>query len=87
MNLSLICLLDLNINLQSVSYKLLETVKVLFCLARRYKMEENDEKDLIDEKITEIYYNFEQVKEQELLNLLVKIIVSITLKELYEKGD
>ena len=50
-------------------------------------MEENDEKDLIDEKITEIYYNFEQVKEQELLNLLVKIIVSITLKELYEKGD
>ncbi|MDX6187839.1 hypothetical protein SGQ83_00615 [Flavobacterium sp. Fl-318] len=48
--------------------------------------EKNDEKDVVDE-ITKILYNFEQEKEQKIVNLLVKIIVSITLKELYEEGD
>lgn len=49
--------------------------------------QQNEEKNLIDEKITEIYCDFEKEREQKLVNLLVKIIVSITLKELYEKGD
>jgi recombination DNA repair RAD52 pathway protein len=48
---------------------------------------QNEKENSIDEKITEICYDFEEEKEQKLVNLLVKIIVCITLKELYEKGD
>ncbi|TGD58944.1 hypothetical protein [Flavobacterium humi] len=71
-----------------MNYKLVKTVRVLLCLARRCKMkEQKEDDDLINEKITEIYCDIENEKEQKLVNLLVKIIVSITLKELYEKGD
>lgn len=49
--------------------------------------QQNEEKKMIDGKITEISCDFEKEKEQKMVNLLVKIIVSITLKELYEKGD
>lgn len=49
--------------------------------------EKDDDKSLIDNKIAENFSDFEQEKEEKLLNLLVEIIISTTLKELYEKSD
>lgn len=49
--------------------------------------EKNDGRSLIDNKITENFSNFEKEKEQKLLNLLVEIIISTTLKTLYENSD
>ncbi|MDP2159366.1 hypothetical protein [Flavobacterium sp.] len=49
--------------------------------------EKGDDKSLIDNKITENFIDFEKEKEQKILNLLVEIIISTTLKELYEKSD
>ena len=38
-------------------------------------------------KIREINNEIEQHKEQDFVNLMVDIIVSVTLKQLYEEGD
>ncbi len=42
---------------------------------------------LLDNKILKTIDQFEQEKEQKLVNLFIEIIVSSTLKEYYEKGD
>lgn len=42
---------------------------------------------LIDETISKTNDEIEQEKEQNFVNLIIKIIVSITLKEYYEKSD
>lgn len=42
---------------------------------------------LLDNKISKTIDQFEQEKEQKLVNLFIEIIVSSTLKEYYEKGD
>lgn len=41
----------------------------------------------IDEYILKNYEKIEQEKEQKFINLMIEIIVSLTLKELYEEGD
>ncbi|MFV8369461.1 hypothetical protein [Flavobacterium sp. LB2R40] len=41
----------------------------------------------IDEYISKNYDEIEQEKEQKFVNLLIEIVVSLTLKELYEEGD
>lgn len=41
----------------------------------------------IDEHILKNYEEIEQEKEQKFVNLMIEIIVSLTLKELYEEGD
>jgi len=38
-------------------------------------------------KIHEINTEIEQYKEQDFVNLMIDIIVSMTLKQLYEEGD
>ncbi len=43
--------------------------------------------DLKDELILRTNTEIEQEKEKKFVNLIVEIIVSITLKEYYEKGD
>lgn len=48
---------------------------------------EDNVKDLIELKIKELKNNFEEEKEHKFVILLTEIIVSITLKELYEKSD
>ena len=48
---------------------------------------EDNVKDLIEGKIKELKNNIEEEKEHKLVILLTEIIVSITLRELYEKGD
>lgn len=42
---------------------------------------------IIDEEIMKTNDQIEQEKERNFVNLLIEIIVSITLKEYYEKGD
>jgi len=41
----------------------------------------------VDQKITSINKEAEQQKEEKLVNLIVEIIVSSTLKEYYEKSN
>lgn len=41
----------------------------------------------IDEHISKNYEEIEQEKEQKFVSLMIEIIVSLTLKELYEEGD
>ncbi|MDI5895730.1 hypothetical protein [Flavobacterium algoritolerans] len=41
----------------------------------------------IDEYISKNYEEIEQEKEQKFVNLMIEIVVSLTLKELYEEGD
>jgi hypothetical protein len=48
---------------------------------------EDNVKDLIEGKIKELKNNIEEEKEHKLVILLTEIIVSITLRELYEKSD
>lgn len=48
---------------------------------------EDNVKDLIEGKIKELKNNIEEEKEHKFVILLTEIIVSITLKELYEKSD
>lgn len=48
---------------------------------------EDNVKDLIEGKIKELKNNIEEVKEHKFVILLTEIIVSITLRELYEKSD
>ncbi len=48
---------------------------------------EDNVKDLIEGKIKELKNNTEEEKEHKLVILLTEIIVSITLRELYEKSD
>ncbi len=43
--------------------------------------------DLKEQVILKTYDDFEQEKEKKLVNLIVEIIVAITLKDYYEKGD
>ena len=40
-----------------------------------------------EEIISKIYDQIEREKEEKFVNLLVEIIVSITLKQVYEKSD
>jgi hypothetical protein len=40
-----------------------------------------------DEIISKRYDEMEREKEQKFVDLMIKIIVSLTLKELYEEGD
>ncbi len=49
------------------------------------KLRENT--DLTDELILKANAEIEQEREKKFVNLIVEIIVSITLKEYYEKGD
>ncbi len=42
---------------------------------------------LTDEIIKKTNEQIEQEKEQDFVNLVVEIVVSITLREYYEKGD
>lgn len=49
-------------------------------------MEEIDN-NLIDNKIEELKNDIENEREQKFVNLITEIIVSITLKQLYEEGD
>lgn len=42
---------------------------------------------IIDEEIMKTNDQIEKEKERNFVNLLIEIIVSITLKEYYEKGD
>ncbi|MFB3388036.1 hypothetical protein [Flavobacterium sp. LAR06] len=46
-------------------------------------------KKIVDEDhiIKETFDEIDKVREQKLVNLFIKIIVSSTLKEFYEKGD
>lgn len=41
----------------------------------------------IDEYISKNYEEIEQEKEQKFVNLMIEIVISLTLKELYEEGD
>lgn len=43
--------------------------------------------DLVDEIISKNNDEIEQEKERNFVNLIIEIIVSITLKEYYEKSD
>lgn len=49
------------------------------------KLRENDLKN--NQVILKTYEDSEQEKEKKFGNLIVEIIVAITLKEYYEKGD
>lgn len=49
-------------------------------------MKDNN-KVLIDKKIKELKKEIEDKKEQKIVNLFIEIIVSITLKEYYEKSN
>lgn len=40
-----------------------------------------------DDIISKNYEDLEREKEQKFVNLMIEIIVSLTLKELYEEGD
>ncbi len=40
-----------------------------------------------EEIISKIYDEIEREKEEKFVNLLIEIIVSITLKQVYEEGD
>ena len=48
-----------------------------------------DEKETTDKEeiIAKIYDDIEKEKEQKFVNLLIEIIVSITLKQVYEESD
>jgi len=48
---------------------------------------ENTKQTHNDEYISEIYDETEEEKEQKFVNLMIEIIVSLTLKELYEESD
>ena len=41
----------------------------------------------IDEHISKNYEDIEREKEQKFVDLMIEIVVSLTLKELYEEGD
>lgn len=43
--------------------------------------------DLIDRNIKEVQIDVDNEKEQKLVDLITEIIVSITLKQLYEESD
>ena len=40
-----------------------------------------------DDIISKIYKDLEQEKEQKFVDFMIEIMVSLTLKELYEEGD
>lgn len=53
-----------------------------------YVMEENKiEQFDNDDIMSKIYKESEREKEQKFVNLMIEIIVSLTLGELYEEGD
>lgn len=41
----------------------------------------------VEEYISKNYEDIEREKEQKFVDLMIEIIVSLTLKELYEEGD
>ena len=49
------------------------------------KLRENS--DIIDREISKSFDEIEGEKERKLVNLIIEIIVSVTLKEYYEKGN
>jgi 7,8-dihydro-6-hydroxymethylpterin-pyrophosphokinase len=54
----------------------------------RCKMKDTEIKQTDKEEyISKIYDATEQEKEQKFVNLMIEIIVSLTLKELYEEGN
>ncbi|PWJ97229.1 hypothetical protein BC749_10725 [Flavobacterium araucananum] len=46
-----------------------------------------DEQFENDDIVSKNYEDLEKEKEQKLVNLMIEIIVSLTLKELYEESD
>lgn len=46
-----------------------------------------DEQFENDDIVSKKYEDLEREKEQKLVNLMIEIIVSLTLKELYEESD
>lgn len=46
-----------------------------------------DEQFENDDIVSKNYEDLEREKEQKFVNLMIEIIVSLTLKELYEEGD
>ncbi|MNR30145.1 hypothetical protein D3C85_1475850 [compost metagenome] len=46
-----------------------------------------DEQFENDDIVSKNYEDLEREKEQKLVNLMIEIIVSLTLKELYEESD
>ena len=51
-------------------------------------MEENKREQFDNDDImSKIYEELEREKEQKFVNLMIEIVVSLTLKELYEEGD
>ena len=46
-----------------------------------------DEQCENDDIVSKNYEDLEREKEQKFVNLMIEIIVSLTLKELYEEGD
>jgi len=47
----------------------------------------NEKTDLVVKNISKTIGEIEQEKERDFVNLLIEIIVSLTLKEYYEKSD
>jgi len=47
----------------------------------------NDEQFENDDIVSKNYEDLEREKEKKLVNLMIEIIVSLTLKELYEESD
>lgn len=63
---------------------------LLLSKVRRCMMDNENEKlkgPDVDEIIFETFEVLEQEREQKLVNLIIEIIVSSTLKEYYEKGN
>ena len=48
---------------------------------------EKEKTPLLDDKISQTTYEFEQEKERKIVNLLIEIIVASTLKEYHEKSN
>jgi len=48
---------------------------------------EREKAATIEEQILKTYEETEHEKEEKFVNFMVEVIVSITLKEYYEKGD
>jgi hypothetical protein len=48
---------------------------------------EDKKQEINSEEIDKKFEEIEQEKEKKLLNLIVQVMVKLTLKEFYEKGD
>tara|TARA_R110002033_G_scaffold7862_4_gene27919 strand:+ start:9026 stop:9244 length:219 start_codon:yes stop_codon:yes gene_type:complete len=59
------------------------SVKKMINVMEENKREQFDNDDIM----SKIYEELEREKEQKFVNLMIEIIVSLTLSELYEEGD